>query len=243
MRLKNLRWIAAAALWLLNCAPVQRAPSHTMSLDGQYGTAEYVHTGCEDTVRRSHRQGGGRLRYRYEGEGIVAGGEMWGLLGRRQADGPQLETGPRYTIGGASAHIGYHGRGAGSEFGLGLFGSSHDDLAGYPFLRFLFGKLESVWFELALGPDDPSLNVNLLGAGVGFRADKLRFNARIAAADRFVVDSNDATRPPQEHELLLGDLHPMFTFKMDYQFNGSGIIAALAAGQSVVGRLGYAWRF
>ena len=197
--IRCLRWLALLTLPIWSC--VSRQQRTIVTLDGAYGRADSVDSGCDTgpVVHQVHGQGGGSVAIRHEAEnGFMAGARGRLLVGRLleyeeleyEEDGvPKGGYPDWYTMGSLGARLGIRGPYVGVELGASVLISGVGDAFILPGGRLLIGDLDFLWLEAeVLTVDDPLYFTNLLGFGLGLRHDVLEARFGVTAHGRWLVD-------------------------------------------------------
>ncbi len=188
----RLRWAVTAALLALHCAPVQRREERIeVAVGGMYGRAGYVDRGCDgEVLSERHRQLGFEASIRHEGaEGLLLGGRAFAAqdeLTESRGFEPIATASPDWIVG-AGGWVGHDWASVGVGGGFHVVHAVDANALFLPHLRLKLGNMQRIWFETALGPDDPLLFVNIYSGAVGLRGDRFRLRFGMTVGGRLLV--------------------------------------------------------
>lgn len=191
--IRCLRWLALLTLPIWSC--VSRQQRTIVTLDGAYGRADSVDSGCGEgpVVHQVHGQGGGSVAIRHEAEnGFMAGARGRLLVGRLleyEEDGRPEDGHPGwYTMGSLGARLGMRGQYVGVELGASVLTSGVSEAFFLPGGRLMVGDLDFLWLEAeVLTVDDPLYFTNVLGLSLGLRHDWLEARFGVTGHGRWLV--------------------------------------------------------
>lgn len=245
MTRRPLRWLALIVFFSINCSPIKRQTRTTIEGDARIARAHDSQHGCEGDIERwQHAHVGGSAAIRHEhADGLVAGARVRTQAGEVTESATPIAPAHRtYLLHAGGLYLGYDGRHMGLEAGGSVIFSDDILVVGTPYLRFKSGDLDSLWFELILGSEDP-LHVARLGS-VGFGAHSGGFEAQVGLGlyGQFVPSSD----PDRERALNHGtyDEHADTGLVVDLRYRlggGLGLVGGGVLGRAPAGRLGLSW--